>query len=264
MEAMIVIDVSSMAHRYWHAVKSHNAVIYGVLKSIRVLQDTLDIDLVSFCFDSETHLRRQLDPQYKANRTKEGKEDLHRQINELRNVILPALGFNNLFHQEGYEADDMIAAVVQSWSGENESVIVSTDTDMYQLLKGDKVTIWNPSSRHQCTISEGLLYQKTKLTPAQHILMKAIMGDIGDNIPGVKGAGPVYSAHYVLGNLPKEHRMYTLIEAANKRTAINYQLIRLPWEGTPVPIIRRNALTSKRWDKIAAPYGLHLTDTPRH
>lgn len=258
---LILIDVSSLAHRYWHAIKEPNAVIQGILRNLRPLQETLDADQLVFCFDSESHKRRDFYPEYKGNRTREGKEDLHRQINLLRLEILPRMGFANLIHQQGYESDDLIARICMTYTVKagNEAIIVSTDTDMWQLL-GRKVTIWNPAIKATYTVEQ--FRRDYKLEPRQWVAVKAVMGDKGDNIEGVDGVGEVLAVRYVRGESNPTFKSTQRINDSGTLITRNDKLIRLPWEGTMAVEIRKDSLSMDKWIAATVGYDVHAQHCP--
>jgi len=143
-----------------------SGVVYGCLQQLRRLMARFPGE-VCCCWDAprKTLHRRQFWLGYKANREGKGPSeavaDAYPQINLLRTELLSRLGLPNQFFQDGYEADDLIASLCQSrywpsikgiqWevqNGQIESqiikgvVIVSSDTDLYQLL-GPRTVIYN-------------------------------------------------------------------------------------------------------------------------
>lgn len=258
----ILIDVSSIGYRAWYVIQKDNSVIYGVLRQLRFLQEALDITSLAFCFDSGTHKRRDIYPDYKANRTPEGKEELHRQLDELRTGILNAIGFNNIFYQNGYESDDLIGSLCHTYTKNhpNEMVIVSTDTDMWQLLS-PKVSIWNPATK--CMFTESIFRDNHNMDPAQWVDVKAIMGDTGDNIPGVQGVGDILAARYVRCEHVPSSKTSQRIANSTAMIELNKQLIRLPYEGTMIPVLQEEKLISRRtWVKATQKYGLQEHECP--
>lgn len=254
---LIAIDVSSIAYRAWHTIKQQNNATYGVLRQLRLLQEYLDITKLVFCFDSRTHKRRELYPEYKGNRTAEGKEDLHRQLDELRQSILPGIGFHNVFHQEGYESDDLIGALCKN--NQHEIVIVSTDTDMWQLLN-DQISIWNPATKAMFT--EDIFRDAHDMNPKQWINVKAIMGDTGDNIPGVQGVGEVLATRYVRCEHIPNSKSSDRIRNSETMIDLNIQLIKLPFPGTRKPTLLEDTISREAWVRETNKYGLQEHHCP--
>lgn len=256
---LIVIDVDNIAHRAWHVIKRKNNVIYHVLQSLQFLQDVLGINQVAYCFDSRESRRREVCAEYKANRTTEGKDDLYDQLNNLRTSILANCGFRNIFHHEGYEADDLIAAICKHAFPDDEIVIVSTDTDLWQLLS-DKVTIWNPATK--ATITAKWFEAEHGFKPSRWIECKAIIGDTADNLKGVQGVGEVNSIRWMLDLLTPDSKAHKQIEASRLIIERNKLLMTLPWPGVMVPLIQDNLVTPRKWDAVARAYGVPLQFRP--
>jgi hypothetical protein len=145
---------------------------------------------IAFCFDHGKPKRARLYPAYKANRKPESIEDKehrserNRQINLLRNEYLPAIGFKNVFWQEGYEADDLIASIVRSNARLTDIAILSSDKDLYQLLS-PRVFMWNRGKK--TTLQS--FYQEWGIKPDRWAEVKAMAGCTSDNIEGIDGVG---------------------------------------------------------------------------
>jgi len=88
----------------------------------------------------------------------------------------------------GYEADDVIATLCHNLSKEHEIIIISSDKDMNQLLVYDNVKIYNPMKKE--FFSHEDCFNKYKIHPHQFTFYQAFIGDISDNIQGIKGVGP--------------------------------------------------------------------------
>jgi len=84
-------------------------VIYGFLRDINVLQTIHATKKIAFCFDKGKPKRKEILRTYKQGRRKERTpeeietfNELGIQINQLRDEILPEIGFRNVFGQSGY------------------------------------------------------------------------------------------------------------------------------------------------------------------
>jgi len=103
--------------------------------------------------------------------------------------LIGHLGFA-LIEKEGLEADDLIAfftekALAQGW----KVVIVSQDKDIYQLLEGERVVIFNPAKDEEVRENDFLAQYGFK--PRHIVDYLALAGDATDNIPGARGIGKV-------------------------------------------------------------------------
>lgn len=83
------------------------------------------------------------------------------------------------------EGDDVIAYMTTYVQG--NKIIVSTDRDYYQLLRGDEVRIYNPTRKDM--ITEKDVMKEFNVSAHNFALAKSICGDAADNVPGIKGFG---------------------------------------------------------------------------
>jgi 5'-3' exonuclease len=100
--------------------------------------------------------------------------------------ILDSLGIRQMT-PKNFEADDIMYWLCAK-KYPNECILISTDTDMYQLIVPElnKNIFYNPKRKMQ--INEVFIKQKFGVNDGyEFIIKKALRGDIADNIPGVKG-----------------------------------------------------------------------------
>src|ERR1700722_6320763 len=169
-------------------------------------------------FDSYKSKRFELYPNYKkdriekwANATQEEKLDREEYQQQLWMImkVLPKLGYKNIFHQSGYEADDVIASICRNLSSNDRAVIVSSDKDLYQLL----------SKRVSMQKAKGEMYTEKDLSKdyfgleqEQWHVVKAIAGCETDSIEGVKGIGDILAAKFLRGLVKEGSKTYQKIE----------------------------------------------------
>ena len=154
------------------------------------------------------------------------------------------MGYRNLFRVTGYEADDVVAAVVEQWTG--TTCILSSDKDMNQLLSS-RTMILRPADRAPYTIDD--FRAQYNVEPWQWVELRAIAGDPSDGIVGVRGCGTKTAAKWLRGELKADSKAYQTIRDALGVVATNMQLIRLPVDaGCRVPDIRQ--------DKTGTPAGV--------
>lgn len=141
----------------------------------------------------ETVFRREVDPNYKAQRDP-APEALHVQADRIVS-ILSALGVP-IYRLPGFEADDLIATIVERLREEDVCIyVVSRDKDLEQLLS-DRVRLFDPSKDTEVDVA-ALLAAKG-YTPQQAVEVQTLSGDSTDNIPGVPGIGPKTAAKLIL------------------------------------------------------------------
>ena len=83
------------------------------------------------------------------------------------------------FVVEKLEADDIAYLIAKKYPGK-DTVLVTTDSDWLQIVQEFGVKLFHPLTDKYRKAPEGYEY----------IIQKAIMGDKGDNIPGLDGYGP--------------------------------------------------------------------------
>jgi len=122
--------------------------------------------------------------EYKANR-KPTPDELQAQIPLIYKVVR---AFNiPIYAARGYEADDIISALVKKLSEKNLEIIIATsDKDMEQLLS-PQVKIFN--AKKGVMINQEALFREKGIRPEQVVDVLALSGDSSDNVPGVPGIG---------------------------------------------------------------------------
>jgi DNA polymerase-1 len=131
--------------------------------------------------------RSELYPEYKVNRPPPP-EDLGVQVDRCLALLgaagVPVVGV------EGFEADDVIATLVERVLADRPDVlvrIVSKDKDLKQLLREGRVEMYDIHT--DTLITQATLKDEQGITPAQVVDVLALMGDSVDNVPGVEGVG---------------------------------------------------------------------------
>ena len=199
------------AHRASDTEERVGFAIHVTLASINKAFRDQKADHVIFCLEGRSWRKDYYEP-YKKNRSvarqalteSEQKEDeaFWSAFDDMNSFIMDKTNCTTLQHPE-LEADDLIAGWIQSHP-DDEHVIVSSDTDFYQLL-AENVKQYNGISDELHTIEgifdkkgERVLDKKTKepkvIPDPEYILFKKCMrGDPTDNIfsafPGVREKG---------------------------------------------------------------------------
>jgi DNA polymerase-1 len=141
----------------------------------------------------------------------------------LREEILPALGFRNIFLKAGVEADDLIASLVMA-NKDLFWMIISTDDDLLQLLDRN-VYIYNLKSKRIVTPKS--FATEYGVSPSLWHYVKAIAGCVSDNVKGVSGVGVKTAIRYLNGQLRgiKKDKIEESKEIVNR----NLKLVKLPY-----------------------------------
>lgn len=213
-------------------------VIFGFIKQLISLANTFNSNKFVFCWDSKQSYRSLIYPEYKNNRAKakdmepQKRQDLslaYGQFDLLRNSVLSEMGFSNIFHQTGYEADDLISWIAMRIP--DNTIIVSADNDLYQLLKNDRycpVKIWNCKSIND---EQRFKTDWFGLNPRQWIEIKSIAGCNSDNISGAYGIGEISAARFLVDQLKGEKQKKIQEWVKGEKMIINRRLITLPFPG---------------------------------
>jgi DNA polymerase I len=85
---------------------------------------------------------------------------------------------------EDSEADDAIGYMVKYKLSKQNSIIVSSDHDFYQLVNKGTI-IWSPTLKD--FVDTKKVIKRFGIHPNNFCLAKSISGDSSDNIPGIKG-----------------------------------------------------------------------------
>src|SRR5512140_1505477 len=199
---LYLIDGHALAYRTFFALTSGasgtrwqtssgepTAGIYGFATVLMRLLENDRPDYIAVAFDTGKTFRDQLFPEYKATRAKMP-EDLRPQIERIRQMV-DAFNIPRL-EMEGFEADDVLGSVARQAAAQGIGVrIITGDRDLLQLV-GDHVIVNLPEGK----LSEAKDYVTdadviAKFGVPAHLVVdyKALIGDVSDNIPGVKGVG---------------------------------------------------------------------------
>lgn len=198
LEKLMIIDGNSIVNRAFYGVPllsdaegRYTNGVYGFLNIFFKLFDEENPDYVAVAFDVHAPtFRHKMFSEYKGNR-KGMPEELVGQMPILKEVLKSM----NIacFEMEGYEADDILGTLAKK--GEEKgfvTTVVSGDRDLLQICSAS-ITVRIPKTLKGRTEVESYgpaeVLEKYGVTPAEFIEVKALMGDSGDNVPGVPGIG---------------------------------------------------------------------------
>ncbi|MGG5811015.1 DNA polymerase I [Falsiroseomonas sp. CW058] len=189
---LILVDGSGYIFRAFHALPPmtrpdgvHVNAVFGFTQMLSQFLARHAASHIAVVFDSSrTTFRNELYPEYKAHRP-EPPPELVPQFRLVRDAT-EALGVCKV-EQQGYEADDMIAAYAKAFAATGGTVsIVSSDKDLMQLI-GPAVEMLDPIK--QKPIREPEVLEKFGVPPGKVVEVQALAGDSTDNVPGVPGIG---------------------------------------------------------------------------
>jgi len=196
----VIIDAMSLAYKAYFAFIRRplstskgepTSAVYGfVTQLLKILEDTQP-NYLAIAFDSkEKTFRHEKYDLYKSSRA-EMPEDMIPQIKRIKEIID---AFNiPIFILPGYEADDIIGSAVKKAAKKGlESIAVTPDKDFIQLLdKNIKIVKPGKSTEEIEMIDVNKAIEIYGFPPPYMVDYLALVGDQADDIPGVKGIGPV-------------------------------------------------------------------------
>lgn len=232
----------------------HIGGLVGYLKSIGYAIRLFRPTRVILVFDGlgSTNNKKNLYPDYKGNRNinritnwdifDDKVDETQAMINQMNRLIqylhqLPV----SLVSIDKIEADDSIGHIANYYKNDNlcqDITIMSADKDFYQLID-DKVAVYSPTKKKIYKIND--LLEEYGTHPNNFLLYKVLMGDVSDNLPGVRGLGPkkalklfplgdseehTLEEMYKLSELNIDgHYLYKSVLEAKHQLDINYQLM---------------------------------------
>lgn len=192
----MIIDGNALLHRAFHALpplstkngKLVNAVYGFISILLRAFKD-LQPEYAAVAFDLPAPtFRHKLFKEYKAQRKKQPQE-FYDQI-PLAKEVLKAMGLA-IFEKAGFEADDLIATLVEKTKKDKtENIVVTGDMDTLQLIdERTRVFTLKKGINDTAIYDAKAVEERYGLKPEQMNDYKALRGDPSDNIPGVRGIG---------------------------------------------------------------------------
>ena len=203
----------------------HIGGLTGYLKSLGYAINLVRPTRVILVFDGQggSTNKKYLYPEYKANRgyRRVTNWDLfdnqEQEAESITNQILRLIDYLkclpvDLLSIDKIEADDVIGALAGKLPG--EVTIVSSDRDYLQLVN-EKITIYSPIKKKFYQYKDVLT--EYGVTPQNFLAQKVLMGDSGDNGPGVRAMGQ----KTLLKHYPElaEDTVFTLDEILDKARA---------------------------------------------
>jgi len=217
MKKLLLVDGHSILNRAYYGLPPLTSpegtpigAVYGFLNILMRFVKEEEPDYLAVAFDlNKPTFRHKMYADYKGTR-KSMDDDLRVQVPIIKDV-LQSMDIR-IVTKEGYEADDIIGTIAKENASEDLDVtILSGDKDLLQLADAHISMKTPKTSRGVTTVTHYTpekIEEEFGVTPEEFVLLKAIMGDTSDNIPGVKGVGPKTAAPIV----SKYHTLDAVIE----------------------------------------------------
>lgn len=227
-----------------------NAVFGFASMLFKLMTDRPEDDLLVVFDHSRLSFRNEIYDAYKANRD-EPPPELRPQFSLVRDAAR-AFGLP-VVEQEGFEADDLIAAYAKAARAEGRVVeVVSSDKDLMQLV-AEGVFLFDPIK--QKNIGKDEVFEKFGVPPERVRDVLALAGDTSDNVPGVPGIGVKTAAQLITeygsleallasaDKIKQPKRRETLLTNADK-ARLSYLLVGLDDEAPrPIPLAELGRVT---------------------
>jgi len=241
--ALMIVDALNLAFRYKHSGARNFAEDY--LRTVQSLSKSYKARWTIIAADQgSSSYRKEIYPLYKQNRKDkyESQTEAERAEFELFfedfTATLELLSEHYpVLRYQGVEADDIAAYIVSKKVklGIPEIWLMSSDKD-WDLLIQPGVSRFSYVTRKETTYENW--NDHYSFEPTDYIHVKCLMGDSGDNVPGVPGVGPKRAQQLVeeygttwdiINSIPLSGR-YKYIQAINQsreQLETNYKLMDL-------------------------------------
>jgi 5'-3' exonuclease len=241
---IMVVDSLNLAFRWKHSgAKEFKDQFINTVESLRKSYKAGKVIIA--CDEGSSSYRKEIFPDYKQNRkdkyavqTEQERLDFEAFFNEF-NITIDTYkndGEYPVFKFSKCEADDIAAYIVRKFKKTHEIWLMSSDKD-WDLLVDDNVSRFSYVTRKEITKDNWNEHYEYGLD--EHISIKCLTGDTGDNIPGVMGIGPKKaqtlveqfgSTYDIISNLPissKYKHIASLNAFGAKNLIRNYKLMDL-------------------------------------
>lgn len=245
-QSLMIVDSLNLAFRYKHSRAVDFADDY--MRTVESLKRSYRCDKLIIAGDwgSSTY-RKTIYPLYKQNRkdkfenqTESEKAEFEAFFAEVQSILekYNTQGVYPVVRYQGVEADDIAAYIVSKRKqlGLDQIWLISSDRD-WNLLVDTGVSQFSYVTRKEFTVDNW--NEHYDFDRDSYISIKCLMGDTGDNVPGVPGIGPKKAASLVaeygstydiIAALPinsKYKYIANLNEFGAEALMLNYQLMDL-------------------------------------
>lgn len=202
LKVILIVDASHFLHRAYHVCKKDfsgkklvEATLNKVVNMIRRVESDCGEPhaLTAIALDHPAkNFRKELFPAYKGRRSEKDAELI--EANDRMASYLQE--YWHIACSEGFEADDVIATLVEDLSGavlagEARLVIASGDQDLHSLVFDGNGGAGVYQLSEKGIVGPKEVRERYGIEPEKIPLFKAIAGDTSDNYSGIPRLGPV-------------------------------------------------------------------------
>jgi DNA polymerase-1 len=241
--ALMIVDALNLAFRYKHSGARNFAEDY--LRTVQSLSKSYKARWTIIAADQgSSSYRKEIYPLYKQNRkdkydsqTEAERAEFELFFEDFTSTLELLSEHYPVLRYQGVEADDIAAYVVSKKVklGIPEIWLMSSDKD-WDLLIQPGVSRFSYVTRKETTYENW--NDHYTFEPTDYIHVKCLMGDSGDNVPGVPGVGPKraqqlieeYGTTWDIINsipLPGRYKYIQAINQSREQLETNYKLMDL-------------------------------------
>lgn len=181
-----IINRIFYAHKAAGKLNKHD-LFKTTLKSTKNIITNFGTKENHFCFDSNSNFRKDLYPEYKANRA-EKDQILKDVLFEIYDFMSEGLGLK-CYKIENFESDDIIASIKFQYMQNKKGIIISGDKDLMKLIDDNCYSIIGVGQKKFDLVKPEDVFEKFGVMPEKISDFLALVGDSADNFPGVSGVG---------------------------------------------------------------------------
>lgn len=232
MAKIALVDLSGIFHAAWHATGEDEVTRARQYTLNKVRSVVHGYDHIGICVDRPPYKRRELSDKYKANREKAPNV----LIEQLKQTEAELAKDFHILGSKGYEADDIIATVVE-WALANDHTVMihSNDKDLMQLIC-ERVQVQSTATGD--VYDAAAVEKKFGVHPELVQDLLALVGDKSDGVVGLKGVGPKTAEKWLKahGDLAgvienaaslKPEKYQEIVAGSRELLGINWKLIQL-------------------------------------
>ena len=256
-KTLVILDSHAILHRAYHALPGFSSstgeptgATYGLSTMVMKIIKELKPDYIAACFDlPQPTFRHEAYDAYKQGRAKTD-DDLVHQIKRARDVFaalaIPA------YELSGFEADDLLATIVEQTKKQKDLrvIIASGDMDTLQLVDGDRVLVYTLKKGLNDTIlyDEKAVVERFGFKPLLLPDYKGLRGDPSDNIIGIKGIGEKTATTLIttFGTIENIYKKLKKDPGAFRAVGITPRIIELLKEGEEEALFSKTLATVRR------------------
>lgn len=256
LKTIVLLDSHAILHRGYHAMGGFatrdgrpTGALYGFLSMVLRIYEDIKPDYIAACFDLPKPTFRHLSyDAYKGGRQKTD-DELIEQIKESYKLC-EALSIP-VYSCEGFEADDLLGTIAEQLKVEKDTrvIIASGDMDTFQLIDGDKVTVYTLKKGNETALyTTKSVVERFGFGPEYIPDYKGFAGDTSDNIIGIKGIGDK-TATELIKHYGSVEKVYEQLKANRKKLlddGFKERIVGLLEEGEDEALFSKTLATIRR------------------